>query len=251
MLRVSITRWAGWAPGLEGRPHWESWCRAPRALEGTGSPDAHFLPPMFRRRCSPLSKLMLHVAYECGSVEELSQLAAVFASRHGEAEATLAMLESLAREEPVTASRFSHSVHNTQAGLFSIAAKNRQISSALAGGADTFVGAFLEALTVLHRGAGRPVLLVMADEPLPLVLRGFVDEPPAPYALALVVSPPASRGTAIGFTLAGAGEARSLPSWPQALEFLRWFLSDEPTLALGAGRARGRWTRLPPHRGLR
>ena len=47
--------------------------------------------------------------------------------------------------------RFSHSVHNTQVGLFSIWARNPLPSVSVAAGAETFAHGFLEAVGRLQR----------------------------------------------------------------------------------------------------
>jgi Beta-ketoacyl synthase, N-terminal domain len=242
---VRVSRWAAWAPGLEDTTGWERWARSPRPLGVEGTPDVRFLPPMLRRRCTHLTRLMLHAAFACTAPIAPATLPHVFASRHGEAHGTIELLQSLARDEPLPAMRFSHSVHNAQAGLFSIAAGNRSISSAIAGGVDTFPAAFLESLTVLQRAPEGAVLLVVGDEPLPQLFRRYVDDPQPPYALALVMER-AAGGSCIVF--GPASETLPSPSlpWPQALEFLRWLLSpQEPSLTLGA-RRRWRWSRAAP-----
>ena len=91
-------------------------------------------------------------------------------------------------QHPLSPTRFSHSVHNAQAGLFSIAAGNRQASSSIAAEAETFGCAYLEALTFLERFPEAPVLLVMADVPLAPVFAALVDEPAASYGLALLLA---------------------------------------------------------------
>lgn len=241
-MNVAVRRWAAWAPGLHTRQDWERWAGAPVPLGDEGGPDGAFLPAMLRRRCSRLTRLMLHVAHEAAGPGERAALPAIFASRHGEAGITAGLLESLAREQAVTATAFSHSVHNTQAGLFSIAAGSRQIASALAAGADTFPSAFVEALAVLHRHRGGAVLLVAGDEPLPDVWRPLVDEPCAVYAVALVLERCAE---AEGLRLAPGPADRPAPPrpWPAAVEFLRWLLSGEAALTLNTGQRFWTWTR--------
>ena len=242
MLSVVIRRWAAWAPGVERGEDWERWCRAPAALGCEGSPDLRFLPPMLRRRCSRLSRLMLHVAYAACGIAEIGELPTVFASRYGEMATTVSLLERLAKQEPLTATGFSHSVHNTQAGLFSSAAKNRRMGSAVAAGAETFPCAFVETLAMLQRDASGAALLVVGDEPLPAVLGAFEGEPRAAYALALVVEW-AGGGPCVRFDRAPHGAVAAHPLWPQAIEFLRWLRSDEPALTLGADRRAWTWTR--------
>jgi len=245
VVGVVVSRWAAWAPALEKRDDWERWRREPAPLGFLGTPDVGFLPPLLRRRCSRLSRLMLHVAYAACEPAELSALPTVFASRYGEMPLTVSLLEALARREPVTASAFTHSVHNTQVGLFSIAAKNRQMTSALAAGSNTFASAFIEALALMQRAGGGGVLLVVGGEPLPPVFEKFQDEPAAAYALALVLAP-SGDGPGLRLAPGRAEAARAAPAWPQAIEFLRWLLSEEPSLTLGAGRHAWTWTRREP-----
>ena len=241
MLSVVVRRWAAWTPGLERLDDWERWCRVPTALGAEGAPELPFLPPLFRRRCSRLSRLMLHAAYAACEPDDVSALPAVFASRFGELGLTVSLLESLARKEPLTASGFTHSVHNTQIGLFSIAAKNRRMASALAAGAETFPYAVIEALASIERAGGGPALVVIGDEPLPAALEAFEGDGTA-YALALVIAR-AGDGPRVRFAPAAAAEIPAEPRWPQALEFLRWLLSDEPSITLGDSGRGFTWTR--------
>lgn len=241
MLSASVKRWAAWSPGLAERPQWEAWCREPRPLGAEGSPAVLFLPPLLRRRCSRLSRMVLEVAFACCSREELGSVSTVFASRHGDTATNILLLECLARAQPISPTRFSHSVHNAPAGLLSIATGNRLASSSLAGGRGTFAAGFLEALLLLHRQDGRPVLLVAADEPVPRPFDAFRDEPVAAYALALLLEP----GGDLGFRSARADEPPRRPDWPPALELVRWLVSGEPAVTLEADASRWTWTRRP------
>ena len=122
MIGARIRNWAAWAPELEGQAAWQDWANAPSPLGVEGSPAARFLPAMLRRRCSPLARMMLTAAFECCEEADLSNVATVFASRHGNINESVGMFDRLAREQPLSPTRFSHTVHNAQAGLFSIAA---------------------------------------------------------------------------------------------------------------------------------
>jgi hypothetical protein len=226
---VAIARWAAWAPGLEDRDAWEDWCRHPRALGADGTPDIAFLPPLLRRRCGRLSRMMLRTALACGAPDELATVPTVFASRHGDLATTVALLQCLARDEPVSANRFSHSVHNTQAGLFSIVTGNRQPASALAAGRDTFRCAFLEALNLLRQATAGRVLLVIGDEPLPAVFAPFADEPQAAYATAFLLEASAGREAIVLDATGQPGMAAPAVAiqWPAAVEFLRWLRSRD------------------------
>lgn len=245
MIAAEVRRWSAWSPGREDREAWRRWCRNPQPLATEGRPAAGFLPALLRRRCGPLARAMLTTAWNCCGQDELPRVASVFASRHGNINESIELLERLAQGQPLSPTRFSHSVHNAQAGLFSIAAGNREASSSIAACESTFGSAWLEALTLLERAPERPVLLVMGDVPLAATFADLVDEPEAFYALALLLGSAGSE-RALGLSLGRADAAAKRPAWPDALAFLRWYLSDEPQLRLASGRNRWIWERAAP-----
>ncbi|MFI5315845.1 MAG: beta-ketoacyl synthase chain length factor [Myxococcota bacterium] len=240
-MKASLLRWSAWAPGLESGAAWESWAKAPAPLPATGSPDAKFLPAMLRRRCTPLTRAMLTAAFGCAEPDELASLRTVFASRHGSINESIGLLENVVRREKLSPATFSHTVHNAQAGLFSIAAGNRAASSSLSAQEDTWTAAWIEALCFLERDAREPVLVVIGDVPLAETFAPLVAEAAVPYALAVQVGA-AGAGPAVGLELAGSA-SDSPPPWPAALEFLRWWLSPEQSLAQTNRASTARWTR--------
>jgi hypothetical protein len=185
---------------------------------------------------------MLAAAWHCCDEQELPRVATVFASRHGNINESIGLLERVAEGQPLSPTRFSHTVHNAQAGLFSIAADNREASSSIAAAESTFGCGWLEALTLLERAPERPVLLVVADAPLDPTFALRVEEPEAFYAVALLLGR-AGNGDALRLAVGRAGGPRRRRPWPDALAFLRWVLSDEPQLALDGGRCRWLWER--------
>jgi len=231
-VKVGISRWQAWAPQQQSTADWESWAGDPRPLSSDGAPDGRFLPPMLRRRCTPLSKIMLKVAFDCcGDDERRAGVRTVFASRHGSINESIELLECVVRRERVSPAKFSHTVHNAQAGLFSIAAGNREASSSLAGREDTFGCGLLESLAHLQREPERPVLLVVGDVPLAPRFAALIQEPPASYAVALLLEANGG-GPALRVDLRPASAERSAPSWPAAAEFLRFWISDDPSVEI-------------------
>lgn len=241
-MKARVRCWSAWAPGLEDDDAWRAWCANPAPIKSEGVPEARFLPAMLRRRCTPLSRIVLTAAFGCCRAEELPAVRTLFASRHGSINESIDMLERLARREKLSPAKFSHTVHNAQAGLFSIAAENRRASSSLSAMEDTFGCAWLEALTHLDREPERPVLLVMGDVPLADTFAHLIDEPGGAYALGLLLARD-GEGETVEFATGAQARPRPAPPWPEALEFLRFWLSAAPSLTLGSGRRSWHWHR--------
>jgi hypothetical protein len=236
--RARVLRWSAWAPGRESREAWEAWCGSPEPLAPEGHPDARFLPAMLRRRCSPLTRIVLTAAFGCLEEGLRSGVRTVFASRHGSVNESIDLLRCIVRGERISPAIFSHTVHNAQAGLYCIATGNRQGSSSVAARADTFGCGYLEALTHLERDPGRPVLYVMGDVGLAPIFSEMVEQPPGSYAVAVLLAREGD-GPALDLAFGGSPPVPSRP-WPDAAEFLRWLVADEGApLSLG----RFRWSR--------
>jgi hypothetical protein len=241
-MEAVVLGWSAWAPGLEDRSSWERWAEKPAPLGLEGVPDAKFLPAMLRRRCTPLTKIMLRVAFDACPETDRDRVRTVFASRHGSINESIDLIEAVVRSERLSPAKFSHTVHNAQAALFSIAALNRQASASLAGQADTFPLGFLEALTHLEREPERQVLFVTGDVPLAPTFAPLVSEPTASYAVGLRLAR-AGAGPRVDFDLeSGAGDPAA--SWPQAAEFLHWWIAGAGALRMEGARQQFRWRRL-------
>jgi beta-ketoacyl synthase-like protein len=241
-VKASLLRWSAWAPGLDSPAPWEAWAKSPAPLPATGAPEAKFLPAMLRRRCTPLTRTMLTAAFGCAEPEELASLRTVFSSRHGSINESIGLLENVVRREKLSPATFSHTVHNAQAGLFSIAAGNRAASSSLSAQEDSWTAAWLEALCFLERDPSEPVLAVIGDVPLADTFAPLVAEAATPYAFAVQVAAP-GRGPGVELELGLLETPRPAAPWPPALEFLRWWLSGEESLEQANRASLARWTR--------
>jgi hypothetical protein len=239
---VALLRWAAWAPGIASEIDWRAWARDPRPPVGDDAPPVGFLPAMQRRRCDTLSRMMLEVAHRCCEEQPSAEVACVFASRHGSFATTISLLQDLARDAPLSPARFSHSVHNTQAGLFSIWARNSLPSVSLAAGAETFAHGFLEAVGLLHREPGRPVLFVSGDETAPGPVAELADPALAPHALGLLLAGEGG-GAPLRLGLEACQTEAKPERWPDALEFVRWWLSEETSLRIARPPRAWTWTR--------
>jgi hypothetical protein len=189
MTAAHVRACAAWAPGLPDADAWRRFATEGGKIAHAGAPDVSFVPAMLRRRCDLLSRMMLAVAHACAAdaCVALDRVPSVFASRHGSFATAIALLEEVARGESLSPFAFSHSVHNAQAGLFSLQAQNRAPSVAIAAGAETFAAGLLEALLQVSR-ADAPVLLVAGDETVPEAMLPISDHAPPPHAVALLLA---------------------------------------------------------------
>jgi len=177
-----------------------------------GEPDVAFVERMQRRRLSPLARGCFHCARRAAPAGEVRM---VFASRHGEADRTLAILQDLAAEAEVSPTLFSMSVHNSVPGLWSILNGSRAPFCAVAAGPASFGWGLVEAFALWAADSSGPVLYVYGDDRLP---DPWADPTPRGqlHAVALLVGEPAVRRLAM--TPRPVPEE---PAVPQSLQCLR------------------------------
>ncbi len=164
-------------PGNEPDVFWS-------AQTATPPPPRPPVPLPLRRRVSPIGQAALRIAWALPQVERARF---VFASRHGEFDRTLTMLDQLAAQDAPSPADFSLGVHNALPGLLSICAKNRRGHTALAAGIDSFGFGLMEAAACLLEQPENPVMLVYYDAALP---HGYPDTAPpcAETTLALAIA---------------------------------------------------------------
>lgn len=165
-IELEIKRWSAWAPGLEDTSSWRAWAAGAKTISGPIDPDVRFVERLLRRRLSPLNRMAFKVAADCEGDEDPRPLS-VFCSRYGEFERAYEILNNLAKDEPVSPTTFSLSVHNTASSLYSIMRQDTAHSTALAAGEASLESGFLECWTLLKEGAANSVLLVYCDQVLP------------------------------------------------------------------------------------
>ena len=148
-----------------------------------GPPEVAFVEPIVRRRLSRLARGFFHCAQRLSPAGDVR---VVFASRHGEAQHSFAILQELAAQREVSPNLFSMAVHNAVPGLWSILKGNHAPITAVAAGAETFGWGLVEAAGALAAEPGSPVLYVYADDQLPPL---WAAERPQPglHAVALLL----------------------------------------------------------------
>ena len=225
-LQLQIDRWAAWAPGLETPEAWEAWLRAPQAVTATAVPSLSEMPAMTRRRIEPLGRVALQAAYWAQGDAPTGPV--VLASRWGEIERSVGMLEQLAAGEALSPTAFSLSVHNAIGALFSIARKDKNNYQAVSAGEFSAEAGFAEAAGLLADGAGQ-VLLVYFDAPLPEAYAAFeTTAHPFPHAFACLLSRVAAGGISLSSEPAQAPQGDA--ALPPGLEVLQFLLGDGVTM---------------------
>lgn len=255
-IALTVERWSAWAPGLDTPAAWAAWLRDPRPLQGdeASAPPLPEVPAMARRRIEPLGRAALQVAYQVQDdlpAESVAAMPLVFASRWGELARSIAMLQELARGEPLSPTAFSHSVHNAIGAQYSIQRGVRANVSAVAAGACSAEAGWMEALGLIADGAPQ-VLLTVFDAPLPPAYDGAGLDAPLTrlhaYALRLRR---AEGGEGLLLDSVAAAPAADAPSpdplpadpLPADLRLLGWLLSSEAELRQGEGARQWRWRR--------
>ncbi len=180
-------------------------------------PDISAYPSRLMRATSLLTRMSANVAAQAiaSSGVDPSTIHSVFGSAFGEIAIAIDQLEMMTsgdgRVSPLT---FSNSVHNTAAGVFSVANENRSMSTSLAAGQLTVGYALLEAQALLDEGVPH-VLVVVGDEALPEPLHALAQWPAFAAAFVLGRDAPAGSGRSIGPVR--DGEASASSSTPEAL----------------------------------
>lgn len=243
-FRFSVIAHSAWAPGTQTPAQWKAWAQSPTRIAEGADPALKAMPAMLRRRAGFLGEMALEVAYAC--LDGRAGVPAVFCSRHGEVARAVDLLGELAKGEPLSPTALGLSVHNTSAGLFSIARADRANHSALAGANATIEHGVIEACGLLADGAPL-VLLVAFDCPLPAPLAHFEDCDEQPCAWAWLMAP--DGGEAISLCLdvapepAAVAPAEPAPAMPGALGVLRFQLSGAARHQRVSGAQRWTWTR--------
>jgi hypothetical protein len=241
-LAMTIEHWAAWAPGVETSSQWRLWAQGDIKIAHTGLPEVEFLPAMFRRRLSRLSRMALRVAFDCLGKNH-APIRTIFCSRHGELSRTGELLDSIVAAEALSPTAFSMSVHNTASGLYSIAHQDKSPSSAVASGIDTLESGFIDAAAALQANAETRMMLVIADEPPPEPFNSLIGEDAPAYAAAFLLSrDPIGHGITLEFggtdsTVGTAGYAKE----PHTLSLLRFLINEEQELALKTDRLVWMW----------
>lgn len=121
------------------------WIRGTATLDPGSAPDVSFVPPLQRRRMSPVQRIAFDLARRAAA-NEPAPYAIHFSSSDGEWSLSHALAEAYNADGSVSPGRFSSSVFNAAPGLYSIFSGNRASYSALAADGETLEFGLLDAL---------------------------------------------------------------------------------------------------------
>ncbi|MGX5914749.1 beta-ketoacyl synthase chain length factor [Aliidiomarina sp. Khilg15.8] len=189
-------------------------------------PELPQVPPMTRRRLSRLSKMLFAAL---GEVDTDARYPVIFASRHGDLQRTLKMLQMVATEDALSPTQFALSVHNASAGQYSIFTKNLADSNTIAAGEESLHYAVLEALARLHSEPQlEAVVIAWADDVVPDIYKDFAKDCSDNSVLALKVTRDA--GMPMRFAREATSITTTMPN--QAAAVARFLASETAELKL-------------------
>ena len=196
-------------------------------------PPLTWVPAMQRRRLSPFAKMALQVAYNA-TLQGTQDCPVVFASRHGDLHRTSKIITDMVTEHEISPTSFGLSVHNAVVGLWSILTSNQNEMNAISAGKDSFLAALIETCAHLKTHPVESLLVIYADQVLPAPYDVYQDEQQADVALGFRVSlSPLSDETSIAIDLSPSQNEASNTDNLQALQFIDWLTSEQPSLTLG------------------
>jgi hypothetical protein len=211
------------APGMTSLAELRSICRdgkCPASAAPLQLPSPAMLPANERRRASQVVRLtqacieqaLRDCPFPAGS------LRSVFATDEGTGEICQQVLEAVATTREVSPLVFANSVQNAPSGYFSIAWDNRQSSTVISLGLESFASALLCAVTEAI-ACGQAVLLVAYDPAMTAPMDELLPIREATATAWVISSGAPVAGTSVlgSFTVAlehgGAHESTPFPGW--------------------------------------
>ncbi|MDW6001844.1 beta-ketoacyl synthase chain length factor [Vibrio mangrovi] len=237
LLSFNINSWAANSEGFSQLQDWYTWSQSLQWPESTPL-QTHLIPPMMRRRMSHLSKLAVQTALHFMQNHSIHYL--VFSSRHGELTRSAKIIEDILRGEDASPMAFSQSVHNSAAGLSTIACQQPIPLTSISAMDNTFHSAIQEAWIYLQQEPEHQVLVVDFDEPLPEPYHIYEEDEYRGYALGLLLSSGKDWELTSQKQSSSPGKPLHLP---QGLTFLCHYLNNESSWCINGSNQQWRWQR--------
>ena len=185
-------------------------------------PATETVPKMQRRRLSALAKMVFS---QIDSLSNATETDTVFSTRHGDLPKTVELIRGVAEKEDLSPTAFALSVHNAIAGQYGILLKNRQPSTVVSAGKDTFHQALIEAYARLMSGQDDSIALIHADMPLPECYSEFQDEVQIPHCVVLVLNRSQGPGSFVVKQQTAPKPKPGTRQFPQAVEVCQFLAS--------------------------
>ncbi|MFT6984711.1 MAG: hypothetical protein ACJAT7_000512 [Psychromonas sp.] len=234
-VNFNIVKWFALCPAIADQKGWTVLAeKHPLCLGVLNESPVDLIPPMMRRRMSYLSKLAVQTAIRLSAGTDIDYI--VFASRHGELSRTVKLIEDILGGNGASPIIFSQSVHNTAAGLFTIATKQAVPVCSLAAGENSLHSALIEASCYLQENPADKVLLVNFDEPLPEPYQEFEQQAYQGFALGLLLT----SGDQLQLKSIQQGQL-SENTVPQAFSCIDYLLSDNKSVSISSKKSRWIW----------
>ena len=212
---LSIKNWSVWPPRLLD-------------VENNNSENS-LIPANLKRRCSNLSKIAIETSNQAMKNQHIDY--AIFCSRHGELDCSISLLKEISKQVILSPTKFSQSVHNTAAGLFSVIHRLHQDTISIAARNNTFFMGMIETFTWLRLNPNKIVLLVIFDDEIcPEYKKINIDDNyDNNYAVAFLMTNQLTQPLFISLSLNQGIKQQTHRSLPLALDFLNWFLDASST----------------------
>lgn len=199
------------------------------------SPDAKMIPPMLRRRLSPIGRAAASAAFSINGALS-SDVPMVFASRWGDLSQACVQIESIAAGRGASPAKFAMSVHNAVEALVSIASGHTGAQTAIAAGRCTAEAGFEAADLYLEES--EKVLLVVYDETA--AEAGGLE---AAHAAALLLSRSGPGAMRIDLEDSPRIGDEPLDEAESSLEWVRWLRSDSESFERSDCARSYKWTK--------
>lgn len=163
--------------------------------------------------------------------DERSSIPTLFASRHGDTELTLQLLQGIAQQDLMSPTKFSLAVHNAIGGLLSIVRQDQSPMTAISASDGLVVQTLFELKALLTQYPR--VMCVIYDVPLPEVYKPYAESLDFPLAVAFVAN---QQHSDIELTLTKSDEGYQSPHDIDLMALVKLLSGDETHAILDTGK---------------
>jgi hypothetical protein len=236
-MQFKIKNIAALAPNLQTPAQWQDWARNPVFIDTQVTvPKLDFIPMMQRRRLSKFARLC------CFTLNELTQrndLPMVFVSRFGDLVKTDELIEDVVDNQTLSPTKFALSVHNAVAGQYSILTDNKQPSTTITAGIDSFHLGLCDAVARLQQSGNDELIMVCTETITPEKYAPYIAEQQIDHSVAILLSKTAGRQ--VQLTPSTNPQTAIKGQLPQALAFLAWYYGDQTTNTIVSAQKQWHW----------